>query len=197
MTSADMTGVLPTANSADNGRAPGARLIGTALVLLFFLGLGLLAVSYAAQYRYIAGQRLHQEVASAIEAGCLDVGFCILSLLALGLARRGLSSAVERALVVMTALGSAGMNYAAADVSSPRSVVAYCMPPVFLAIVVDRTVATVRRHILGMRDGRSPWAAFGRAVLYALRFLPAPGSTLLGLRRGPPPAPPPARRAAP
>src|SRR5258708_13761320 len=108
-----------------------------------------------------------------------------------------MSLAVERALVVMTALGSAGMNYAAADVSSPRSVVAYCMPPVFLAIVVDRTVATVRRHILGMRDGRSPWAAFGRAVLYALRFLAAPVSTLLGLRRALPPAPPPPRPPPP
>jgi len=32
---------------------PGARLVGTAAVLLFVLGVGLLSVSYAAQYRYV------------------------------------------------------------------------------------------------------------------------------------------------
>ena len=64
----------------------------------------------------------------------------------------------------MFAAGSALMNYAAADVTSPRSVAAYCMPPVSLAIVVDRCVAATRRHVLGMRDGRSPWAVVGTAA---------------------------------
>jgi hypothetical protein len=162
-------------------KRPGSRLIATALVLLFGLGLGLLAVSYAAQYRYVVGQR-HQVAASAIEAGCLDVALMILSLLALGLARRGLSSSVERALVVIVALGSAGMNYAASDPSSPRSVIAYAMPPLLLAIIVDRTVATVRRHYLGMADGRSPWAVAGRSALYGMRLVVAPASTCAGLR---------------
>lgn len=47
----------------------GSRLIAWALALLFALGLGLLTVSYAAQFRYVMAER-HQEVASAIEAGC-------------------------------------------------------------------------------------------------------------------------------
>ena len=85
---------------------PGSRLIGWALGLLFVLGLGLLAVSYAAQFRYVMAER-HQEVASAIEAGALDAGLCVLSLLALGLARRGLPATVERALIVIVAVGSA------------------------------------------------------------------------------------------
>ena len=142
---------------------PGSRLIAAGTVLLFAAMAGLLGVSYAAQYSYILGQR-HQHVASLIEAGALDVLLIIFSLLALGLARAGLPAKTERALVLVFACGSALMNYAASDVASPRSVAAYVMPPVALAIVVDRCVAATRRHVLGMRDGRSPWAVAGTAA---------------------------------
>jgi hypothetical protein len=84
---------------------PGSRLIGTGGVLLFLLGSGLLAVSFAAQYQYVLRER-HQHVASLIEAGALDVGLIIFSLLALGLARAGLSAKIERAAVVGCAVGS-------------------------------------------------------------------------------------------
>jgi hypothetical protein len=146
------------------------------------LGIGLLAVSYAAQYRYVLNQR-HQDVASLIEAGALDVGLIIFSLLALGLARAGLAAKTERALIVVCAAGSALMNYAAADVTSPRSVLAYCMPPVFLAVVADRVVVVIRRHMLGMREGRSPWRVLGLVALFGLRFALALPSTCTGVRR--------------
>jgi hypothetical protein len=170
----------------------GARLIAAGTVLLFAVMAGLLAVSYAAQYRYILGQR-HQHVASLIEAGALDVLLIIFSLLALGLARAGLPAKTERALVLVFAAGSALMNYAASDVTSTRSVAAYVMPPIALAIVVDRCVAATRRHVLGMQDGRSPWAVAGTAaarvarfaglsVLYALRLLVDRRGTCAGIR---------------
>ena len=170
------------AEAAGEPERSGAGLIRTATALLFVLGLGLLAVSYTAQYRYVMNQR-HQAAASVIEAGALDVGMVIFSLLALGLARAGLAAKAERALVVACAAGSAVMNYAAADVTSPRSVLAFCMPPMFLAVVVDRVVVTVRRHVLGMREGRSPWAVLGKIALYGLRFAFAPWPTAKGLRR--------------
>jgi hypothetical protein len=163
-------------------RPDGSALIGTAAALLLALGLGLLLVSLAAQYRYVLAER-HQSAASMIEAAALDVGMMIFSLLALGLARGGQSAKVERALIVACAAGSALMNYAASDVSSPRSVLAYCLPPVFLAVVVDRVVVTIRRHVLGMREGRSPWAASGKVALYTARLVIAPKSTLRGGRR--------------
>ena len=174
-------------------KRPGARLIGAAGILLFLLGAGLLAVSFAAQYQYVLRER-HQHGASLIEAGALDVGLIIFSLLALGLARAGLSSKIERAAVIGCAIGSAVMNYAAADVTSPRSVLAYCMPPVFLAFVVDRVVRTIQRHVLGMEEAGSAWAVVaivarralqpaGVATLYALRFFLAPPSTCSGVRR--------------
>ena len=114
----------------------------------------------------------------------------VFSLLALGLAMAGQSARIERALIVVCAVASAGQNYAAADVTSPRSVAAYVVPPLFLAVVVDRVVAVVRRHVLGDAE-RSVWAAVGRGLgaaakglglvlLYLLRFVLAPPSTWRG-----------------
>jgi hypothetical protein len=171
---------------------PGRRLINTATVLLALLDAGLFAVSLMAQYRYIFAAK-QQSWPAYIEAIALDAGMVIFSLLALGLARGRQSAPVERALIVVCALGSAAMNYGAADVSSLRSVAAYVMPPVFLAIVTDRVIAVVRRHMLGMEAERSAWAVIGglilsvlagvgKALLYGLRLVLAPRSTLSGAR---------------
>ena len=172
---------------------PGEGLINTATVLLGLLDGALFAVSLAAQYQYIFRAK-HQSWPAIIEAVALDAGMIVFSLLALGLARAGQSARIERALIVVCALGSAAMNYAAADVTSARSVAAYVMPPVFLAIVTDRVVAVVRRHVLGMmRSGRPgqlsaaprsrSWPSPERWSLYGLRLVLAPGSTVSGLRR--------------
>ncbi len=173
-------------------RAPGSALVSAATILLGLLAAGLFVVSLAAQYRYVFAVK-HQSVPSAIEAVGLDAGMTIFSLLALGLAMAGQSARIERALIVVCAVASAGQNYAAAVVTSPRSVAAYVMPPLFLALVVDRVVAVVRRHVLGDAE-RSVWAAagrglaamaqaFGLVLLYLLRFALAPPSTGAGLRR--------------
>ena len=177
---------------AGSERTPGSRLILAATVLLGLLAAGLFVVSLAAQYRYVFTVK-HQSVPSAIEAVGLDAGMAVFSLLALGLAMAGQSARIERALIVVCAIASAGQNYAAADVTSPRSVAAYIVPPLFLAVVVDRVVAVVRRHVLGDAE-RSVWAAIGRGLtaaakglglvlLYLLRFVLAPPSTGAGLRR--------------
>jgi len=145
------------------------------------------------KYQYIFRAK-HEAWPAIIEAVALDAGMIIFSLLALGLARGGQSARVERALILVCAAGSAAMNYGAADVSSARSVAAYVMPPVFLAIVTDRVIAVVRRHVLGMDAERSAWAALGRAallllatagktVLYGLQLVLAPRSTVTGARR--------------
>jgi hypothetical protein len=162
-------------------RAPGSRLVSAATVLLALLAAGLFVVSLSAQYRYVFAVK-HQSVPAAIEAIGLDVGMAIFSLLALGLAMAGQSARIERILIVVCALGSAGQNYAAADVTSPRSVAAYVVPPVFLAVVVDRVIAVVRRHVLGDCE-RSAWSGLGKAALYGLRFILAAPSTSSGLRR--------------
>ncbi|HTP16666.1 MAG TPA: hypothetical protein VMK13_12620 [Streptosporangiaceae bacterium] len=178
----DMLGRRQDRRADSSPRRPGARLIGAATVLLGLLGAALLIVSITAQYRYMLAER-HQSLASGLEAGALDAGMMIFSLLALGLARAGQSARAERVLVVACAAGSALMNLAAADAGSPRSVLAWVAPPVFLAVVVDRVVVVVRRHVLGVREGHSPWSAAGTAALWGLRLLIAAPSTLAGGRR--------------
>jgi hypothetical protein len=173
-------------------RAPGSRLVLAATVLLGLLAAGLFVVTLNAQYKYVYAAKA-QSVPSVIEAASLDLGMAIFTLLALGLAMAGQTARIERALIVACAAGSAAQNYAAADVTSPRSVAAYVAPSLFLALVVDRVVAVVRRHVLGAAE-RSVWVTVGRSVamlartlgfvlLYLLRFVLAPPSTGAGLRR--------------
>ncbi len=185
-------------------RTPGSRLVLAATVLLGLLAAGLFVVTLNAQYKYVYAAKA-QSVPSMIEAASLDLGMAIFTLLALGLAMAGQTARIERALIVACAAGSAAQNYAAADVTSPRSVAAYVAPSLFLALVVDRVVAVMRRHVLGGAE-RSVWATVGRALavtarafavvlLYGLRFVLAPPSTGMGLRRlvlaaAPLPAPP-------
>jgi hypothetical protein len=177
---------------AGNARKPGSVLIATGAGLLALLGAGLLYVSFEAQYLYIFHAK-HQHVPSMIEAGMLDVGMLIFATLGLGLSRAGKSSRVERALIMICAGLSALMNFGAADTASPRSVAAFVAAPLFLAIVTDRCIAVVRRHVLGM-DEPSAWSTMGVAVkavarvalvltLYSLRTALAPSETLSGLRR--------------
>jgi hypothetical protein len=173
-------------------RAPGSRVIAFATWLLAVLGAGLMYVSFQAQFTYIYAVK-HVNAASAIEAAMLDAGMVILSALGIGLALAGKPSRAERFLIMVCAAASAGMNYAAADTASWRSVVAYVAAPVFLAVIVDRVISVIRRHVLPM-DAESAWVPLGRALralagraglvlLYSLRFTLAPRSTASGLRR--------------
>jgi hypothetical protein len=173
-------------------RPPGSVLIGLAAWLLALIGAGALFVSFSAQYTYVFHVR-HQDAASVIEALLLDLLMIVFTLLALGLSRAGKSSRTERALILATAAASAYMNVSAADTASPRSVAAYVLAPVALAVVVDRVVAVIRRHVLGT-DEASAWTALGRSAagaarlagvtaLYLLRFVLAPPETAKGLRR--------------
>ena len=177
---------------AGAGRAPGSVLIAVAAWLLALIGGGALFVSFSAQYAYIFTAR-RQDAASVIEALLLDALMIVFTLLALGLSRAGKSARAERVLVLACAVASSFMNVAAADVASLRSVAAYAVAPLALAVVVDRVVAVIRRHVLTDAEP-SAWAAAGRAataaaritglvLLYCLRFALAAPETARGLRR--------------
>jgi hypothetical protein len=177
---------------AERQPRPGSVLIGAAAWLLALIGGGALYVSFSAQYKYVFAAR-HQDAASIIEALLLDLLMIVFTLLALGLSRAGKSSRTERVLILACAAASAYMNMSAADTASPRSVVAYAVAPIALAVVVDRVVAVIRRHVLG-DDEASAWTAAGHALvtvtrlaglvlLYSLRFVLARSETARGLRR--------------
>jgi Protein of unknown function (DUF2637) len=177
---------------AGGERPPGSVLITVAAWLLALIGGGALYVSFSAQYAYVFAAR-HQNAASITEALLLDLLMIVFTLLALGLSRAGKSSRTERALILACAIASAYMNGSAADTASPRSVVAYTVAPVALAVVVDRVVAVIRRHVLGDDEG-SAWTVLGHGlaavlrlagmvVLYSLRFTLATRETAKGLRQ--------------
>jgi hypothetical protein len=177
---------------AGTDRPPGSVLIASATWLLAILDAGLLYVSYAAQYQYIFAVK-NARAPAMIEAAMLDAGMIILSALGIGLAMRGKASKTERFLIMTCSAASAGMNFAAANPASWRSVAAYTAAPVFLAIITDRVISVIRRHVLP-GDTESAWAWLGHATvhaarlavlvaLYLLRTLLAPKETAKGLRR--------------
>jgi hypothetical protein len=177
---------------AGRERPPGSVLITAATWLLAILDAGLLYVSFDAQYTYIFAVK-NAKVPAMIEAAMLDAGMIILSALGIGLAMRGKASKAERFLIMICSAASAGMNFAAANPASWRSVTAYTAAPVFLAIITDRVISVIRRHVLP-GDTESAWACLGHAViraarlaalivLYLLRTILAPKETATGLRR--------------
>ena len=177
---------------AGRERPPGSVVIASATWLLAILDAGLLYVSFDAQYRYIFAVK-HTRIPSMIEAAMLDAGMIILSALGIGLAMRGKPSQAERFLIMICSAASAGMNFAAANPGSWRSVAAYTAAPVFLAIITDRVISVIRRHVLP-GDTESAWAWLGHATsgaarltallaLYLLRMILAPKETARGLRR--------------
>jgi hypothetical protein len=177
---------------AGGGRAPGSVLITAAAWLLVAIGGGALYVSFDAQRQYVFAVRHHQ-AASIIEALLLDLLMIVFTLLALGLSRAGKSSRTERALILACAAASAYMNVSDADTASPRSIAAFILAPLTLAVVVDRVVAVIRRHVLADEEP-SAWASAGTTAaaavrlvgvvaLYSLRFTLAAPETAKGLRR--------------
>lgn len=177
---------------AGSGRSLGSRVIAFATWLLALLGAGLIYVSFDAQYEFILAQK-GAKVPSLIEAAMLDAGVVILSALGIGLALAGKPSGSVRFLIMICAGASAGMNFAAADPASWRSVIAYVSAAVFLAVVTDRVIAVIRQHVLPL-DLESAWAPLGRAAvtvlrlaavvaLYLMRTVLAPSHTLRGLRQ--------------
>jgi hypothetical protein len=177
---------------ARTGRGPGSVLIAAAAWLLTLTGGAALFVSFSAQYTYIFAVR-RQHAASVIEAPLLDLLMIVFTLLALSLARAGQPARAERALILACAAASAYMNVSAADVASPRSVAAYAVAPVALAVVVDRVAAVIRRHVLAGQQP-SAWTTAGRTaatvartgglvLLYLLRFALAAPETARGVRQ--------------
>ena len=184
--------VTVTGRLAGSSRTPGSRVIALATWLLALLGAGLMYVSFDAQYQFILAQK-DARAASLIEAAMLDAGMVILSALGIGLAWAGKPSGSVRFLITICAGASAGMNFAAADPGSWRSVVAYVSAPVFLAVITDRVIAVIRQHVLPP-DAESAWVPLGRAGLavlrlvavvglYLLRTVLAPSGTFRGLRQ--------------
>ncbi|SRR6266536_4964197 len=173
-------------NEASGGLDVGALLLAGASFLLALDAAAMGVVSWHAQYSFVFSAK-HQHTASALEALGLDASAVIFALLGIALARLRRRAVIERVLVVACAAGSCAMNLLGADLGSPRSVAVYVMPPTLFAAGSDRLVAVVRRAAIGRQEDdatqHSAWRVAGLVVLYAVRMLVAPPSTMAGARR--------------
>jgi hypothetical protein len=124
----DLDAGLLLTNLSRREREPGRGLVNAGMALLGLLDAGLLYVVYAAQYAFVFSQK-HEHLAAQVQALALDAAMIIFSVLALGLARKGLGAPAERTAIVVCAAASAFMNWTAANQASLRSVAVYVAAP--------------------------------------------------------------------
>jgi hypothetical protein len=169
------------------GDAP-ARWLAVAMAALAVLSAAAAVVSFAAQYQMVRGAKGGAAV-SALEAGIPDVAAVIFATLGIALALHG-RRAIRARLLNLAAVGtSVGMNVLAAG-PGWRNLAIWVMPPVAYALASDTAIGVVRartlarqRHLdAALADGASPLALLGGLVLWLLRLVLAPASTLSGFR---------------
>ncbi len=158
------------------------------------LALGILAgasatVSYAAQYRMVFAAKAVAPVA-ALEAAIPDVAALIFATLGIALALHGKRAIRARALNVCAVVTSVAMNVLAAG-HGWRDLAIWAMPPVAYALASDTAIGVVRAWTIARQkaldealadDETTPLAIVGGLLLWLLRLLLAPVSTLAGFR---------------
>jgi hypothetical protein len=157
-------------------------------------GLGVLAaaaaaVSFTAQYEMVyAARRL--PVIAGLEAAIPDAAALVFACLGIALALHGRRAVRARVLNVASVGTSVFMNAIAAT-PGWRSLAIWAMPPVAYALASDTAIGVVRawavarQRSLGVAphdDEMTPLAAAGGLMLWLLRLILGPVSTLAGFR---------------
>ena len=142
-------------------------------------------MSFTAQYRMVDAVR-HLPAVAALEAAIPDAAALVFACLGIALALHGRRALRARALNLASVGASVFMNTIAAA-PGWRNLAIWAMPPVAYALASDTLIAVVRtRHqqltaALGAETA-TPLAIVSGAVLWLLRLLLAPASTLAGFR---------------
>jgi hypothetical protein len=146
-------------------------------------------VSFQAQYQMVAGYK-HAPVIAAVQAGIPDAAALVFASLGIALALHGRRALRARALNVAAVATSVAMN-ALAAAPGWRAVAVWVLPPVAYALASDTLIGVVRAWaIAGQRqagerlagEDATPLTVLGGLVLWLLRLVAAPGSTLAGFR---------------
>jgi Protein of unknown function (DUF2637) len=139
------------------------------------------AVSFTAQYRMVDATR-HLPVVAALEAAIPDAAALVFACLGIALALHGRRALRARALNLASVAASVFMN-AIAAAPGWRNLAIWAMPPVAYALASDTLITVVRtRHQQLAADTATPLANLGGLVLWLLRLVLAPVSTLAGFR---------------
>jgi hypothetical protein len=147
------------------------------------------AVSFTAQYRMVDATR-HLPAIAALEAAIPDAAALVFACLGIALALHGRRALRPRALNLAAVGASVFMN-AIAAAPGWRNLAIWAMPPVAYALASDTLIAVVRAWALARHqhlgaalaaDAATPLAILGGLVLWLLRLVLAPASTLAGFR---------------
>jgi hypothetical protein len=146
-------------------------------------------VSFTAQYRLIQATR-RLAVVAGLEAAIPDAAALVFACLGIALALHGRRALRARALNLASVGASVFMN-AIAAAPGWRNLAIWAMPPVAYALASDTLIAVVRAWALARHqhlgaalaaDAATPLAILGGLVLWLLRLVLAPASTLAGFR---------------
>jgi hypothetical protein len=168
-------------------RSPGDRSglwLRNAAAGLCVLAAAAAAVSFTAQYRMVDATR-HLPAVAALEAAIPDAAALVFACLGIALAVRGRRALRARALNLASVGASVFMN-AIAAAPGWRNLAIWAMPPVAYALASDTLITVVRtRHQQqagGAGEAATPLAILGGLILWLLRLVLAPASTLAGFR---------------
>src|SRR6202040_3128710 len=147
------------------------------------------AVSFTAQYRLAETARKLPAIA-ALEALIPDAAALVFASLGIALALHGRRALRARALNLASVGASVFMN-AIAAAPGWRNLAIWAMPPIAYALASDTLIGVVRAWALARNQQQAaaladqeatPLAVLGGLLLWLLRLVLAPASTLAGFR---------------
>jgi cell division septum initiation protein DivIVA len=181
---------LTLRNPENSGKDRAGVWLRNAMIALAVLAAAAAVVSFQAQYRMVLTAK-HTAPVAALEAGIPDVSALVFAALGIALALHGKRAVRARLLNVGAVATSVAMNALAAG-PGWRDAAIWVMPSVAYALASDTAIGVVRAYTLARQralsedlagDEASPLALLGGVLLWLLRLVMAPPSTLSGLRR--------------
>lgn len=182
--------VNPMLRRPGDTRDRGSAWLRNAMISLGFLAAASAVVSFTAQYRLVFAAK-HVRVIAGLEAAIPDVAALIFASLGIALALHGKRAIRARVLNVGAVGTSITMNVLAAG-HGWRDLAIWAMPPIAYALASDTAIGVVRAWAIARQkalnealadDESTPLAIVGGFLLWMLRLLIAPVSTLGGFRR--------------
>jgi hypothetical protein len=147
------------------------------------------AVSFTAQFRMVDATR-HLALVAALEAAIPDTAALVFACLGVALALHGRRAIRARALN-LAAVGTSVFMNAIAAAPGWQNLAIWAMPPIAYALASDTLVGVVRTWALARQreldvalaaEQATPLAIVGGLILWLLRLILAPASTLAGFR---------------
>jgi hypothetical protein len=148
------------------------------------------AVSYEAQWRLVYADK-HELGVSYIQAAIPDLGSLVFACFGIALALHGKRAIRARLLNVLCVGISIAMNALAAR-SGWAGLAVWVMAPVIYALASDTLIGVIRAYVIARQkrlhetladDGVTPLQIVGAVLLWLLRLVCAPPSTIKGFHR--------------